>query len=64
MKWEEKVARLPLLPLAHREWTAALASEALLVQRSLVSSCYGDPWSLFYCLRPLVPVLCYSISGG
>ena len=47
-----------------REWTAALASEALLVQRPLVSSCYGDPWSLFYHLRPSVSVLCYSISGG
>ena len=64
MKWEEKVARLPLPPLAHREWTAALASEALLVWRPLVSFDYGDPWSLFYHLRPLVSVLCYSISGG
>ena len=46
MKWEEKVARLPLLPLAHREWTAASASEALLVWRPLVSFDYRDPWSL------------------
>ena len=37
MKWEEKVARLPLLPLAHREWTGASASEVLLVWRPLVS---------------------------
>ena len=46
MKWEEKVARLLLPPLAHREWTAALASEALLVWRPLVSFDYRDPWSL------------------
>ena len=31
MKWEEKVAKLLLPPLAHREWTAASASEALQV---------------------------------
>ena len=64
MKWEEKVARLPLPPLAHREWTAASASEALLVWRPRVSFYYEDPWFLFYCLRPLVSVLGHSISGG
>ena len=46
MKWEEKVARLPLPPLAHREWTAASASDALLVWRPLVSFNYRDFWSL------------------
>ena len=64
MKWEEQVARLPLPPLAHREQIAASVSEALLVWRPLVSFYYGDPWSPFYHLRPLVSVLCYSISGG
>ena len=64
MKWEEQVARLPLLPLAYKEWTAALASEALLVWRPLVSFNHRDPWSPFYLLRPLVSVLCYSISRG
>ena len=64
MKWEEKVAKLLLPTLAHKEWTAALASEASLVWRPLVSFVHRDPWSLSYHLRPLVSVLCFSISRG
>ena len=49
-KWEEKVARLPLPPLAHREWTAASASEALLAWRPLVSFLSFETFGLCFML--------------
>ena len=64
MKCEEEVAKLPLLPLAHKNGPQPR------LQR--LSWC-RDLWSLpiietpglfFYHLRSLVSVLCYSISGG
>ena len=50
MKWEEKVATLPLPPLAYKEWTAASASEALLAWRPLVSFLSFETFGLCFML--------------
>ena len=58
MEWEEEVAKLPLPPLAHENSPRRLSWCEDLRCLSVI-----ETPGLFF-LRPLVSVLCCSISGG